>query len=77
MLFQYAIETILLSCWNKYFFIEDSLRFIILNYMKHNKYTKEFPSSTAEINYHRITFSVVVCYVPTMHKVMFWLNVLK
>lgn len=45
--------------------------------MKHNKYTKEFPSSTAEINYHRITFSVVVCYVPTMHKVMFWLNVLK
>lgn len=50
-------------------FIEDSLRFIILNYMKHNKYAKEFLSSTAEINYHSIKFSAV-CYVPTIHKVM-------
>lgn len=50
-------------------FIEDSLRFITLNYMKHNKYAEEFLSSTAEINYHSIKFSAV-CYVPTTHKVM-------
>lgn len=40
-------------------FIEDSLRFIILNYMKHNRYARVFLSSTAEINYHSIKFSAV------------------
>lgn len=53
-------------------FIEDSLRFNFLNYMKHNKYAKEFLSSTAEINYHN-TKSSAVCYVPTIHKVMAWM----
>lgn len=50
-------------------YIEYFLRFIILKYLKHNDYAKEFLSSFAEINYHGIKFSAD-CYVPAIHNVM-------
>lgn len=66
MWFQYRIVTTFTL--KQLLFIEDFLRFIILKYLKLNNFTKEFLSSTAEINYHGINFSAE-CYVPTIHNV--------